>query len=221
MKKLSIFTAIALFVFLSTTFSTSAQIVNGSFEEGPEPGSFLQAYTGTGITGWTIDVENIDYIGSYWQASNGNRSIDLNGYYAASKISQLVPTVPGITYQVSFDMSGNPDGSPAVKTMTVTANDGYAQDYEYEVTAENSHDNMRWEATNYYFVATSTTTKLSFATTIPGAFGPALDNVSITNITAKICHRNNSPGVKTLTVGVSAIPAHLAHGDTLGPCAAQ
>lgn len=34
-----------------------------------------------------------------------------------------------------------------------------------------------------------------------------------------ICHRNNgSKEWKTLTVGLSAVPAHLAHGDTLGPC---
>lgn len=34
-----------------------------------------------------------------------------------------------------------------------------------------------------------------------------------------ICHRNNgSAGSQTLTVGASAVAAHLAHGDTLGAC---
>jgi len=38
-------------------------------------------------------------------------------------------------------------------------------------------------------------------------------------IVSQICHRNNgSSGQKTLNVGASAVPAHLAHGDTLGPC---
>jgi hypothetical protein len=35
-----------------------------------------------------------------------------------------------------------------------------------------------------------------------------------------ICHRppGNPDNAHTLTVGASAVPAHLAHGDTLGPC---
>ena len=35
----------------------------------------------------------------------------------------------------------------------------------------------------------------------------------------QICHRNfGRTGGKTLTVGESAVAAHLAHGDTAGPC---
>jgi len=38
-------------------------------------------------------------------------------------------------------------------------------------------------------------------------------------IVGQVCHRNNgSSGQKTLNVGAAAVPAHLAHGDTLGPC---
>lgn len=35
----------------------------------------------------------------------------------------------------------------------------------------------------------------------------------------QVCHRNmGKPGQKTLTVGASAISAHLDHGDVVGPC---
>ena len=35
----------------------------------------------------------------------------------------------------------------------------------------------------------------------------------------QICHRNmGAAGQKTLTVGANAVRAHLAHGDTAGPC---
>lgn len=34
----------------------------------------------------------------------------------------------------------------------------------------------------------------------------------------QVCHRNNGNGGKTLTVGASAVAAHLGHGDTQGPC---
>jgi hypothetical protein len=36
---------------------------------------------------------------------------------------------------------------------------------------------------------------------------------------SQVCHRNNGrSGSKTLTIGGSAVAAHLAHGDTQGPC---
>jgi len=33
-----------------------------------------------------------------------------------------------------------------------------------------------------------------------------------------ICHKPGTPAQKTLLVTQSAVPAHLGHGDTLGPC---
>ena len=62
----------------------AATLVNGSFEDGVDPGVFTTLGEGSGnITGWSIYgggvAGTIDYIGSYWNASDGNRSIDLNG----------------------------------------------------------------------------------------------------------------------------------------------
>jgi len=33
-----------------------------------------------------------------------------------------------------------------------------------------------------------------------------------------ICHKPGTPAEHTLTVAQPAVAAHLAHGDTLGPC---
>jgi len=39
---------------------------------------------------------------------------------------------------------------------------------------------------------------------------------------SQVCHRDNGRrGGKTLTIGASAVAAHLAHGDTEGPCSAS
>jgi len=36
---------------------------------------------------------------------------------------------------------------------------------------------------------------------------------------ALVCHKPNSKkGGHTLSISQSAVPAHLGHGDTLGPC---
>jgi hypothetical protein len=48
------------------------------------------------------------------------------------------------------------------------------------------------------------------------------DAVGSTDGKATICHipPGNPANKKTLEVGVSAVPAHMAHGDTMGPCSA-
>ena len=175
-----------LFV-LAMTPSAFAQITNGSFEESiytSTPGWYTINSNPTGITGWTLDSGSIDYIDQYWTASDGVWSIDLNGY-SQGKISQTITTVPGLTYQVTFDMSGNPDGGPDLKEMSVSANGGSTQLYQYDTSVtNNSRQDMKWQSNSYYFVATGTSTVLSFANGIPGFgfFGPALDNVAIASL---------------------------------------
>ena len=54
-------------------------ITNGSFENGPGVGHFVGLPSGsTAIPGWTVGGAGIDFVGSYWEASSGDRCIDLN-----------------------------------------------------------------------------------------------------------------------------------------------
>jgi choice-of-anchor C domain-containing protein len=211
-----------LMMFFVLAFSSSifAQS-NGSFEEGlNDPGDYWITLFGdntTAITNWTVSGHSVDYIGSYWQASDGERSIDLNGL-GTGAISQTVETIPGMTYQATFDMSGNPDAGAGVKLMSVSANGASSQTFQY-ITGTNTRDDMQWASHIYYFTATDSTTLLTFASQIEGWFGPVLDNVNV-EITTQVCHRNSGKkGSKTLTVGASAVSAHLDHGDSPGPCA--
>ncbi|MBI4578730.1 MAG: DUF642 domain-containing protein, partial [Planctomycetes bacterium] len=81
-------------------FNTS--FVNGSFENGPSPGVNLPLSGGsTAINGWVVTRAGIDYVGSYWSASHGTRSLDLEGATAAQGgIRQTIPTIPGKEYLV-------------------------------------------------------------------------------------------------------------------------
>jgi choice-of-anchor C domain-containing protein len=155
---------------------------NGSFETGAylDGGSGFEELSAgdTSITGWTVDAGSVDWIGLYWLAQDGSMSIDMNGADAGT-ISQTLATTIGNTYTVSFFLSGNPDGLPTVKTLDVSATGGATASFTYDVTG-NSLNNMNWTPQTYTFLATSSSTTLSFLSTTAGAFGPAIDNVVIT-----------------------------------------
>ena len=178
MRKLIAITALAL---MATT-SQAATIVNGSFESGSftAAGFDTLAAGNTSITGWTIGGAGVDWIGNYWQASNGNRSIDLSALSAGS-LSQSFSTVIGQRYNVKFDLAGNPDGGPALKQMVVTINDVDAATFDF-TTGATSRANMGWIGNQYNFTATSTSSTLKFTSLTQTPSGPALDNVSISAV---------------------------------------
>ncbi len=153
---------------------------NGSFETGTTPGVFVTIGTSaTDITDWNITSGSVDYIGSYWQAAEGTRSIDLSGSSDGS-ISQNISTVSGASYVVTFDMAGNPDGGPTTKTLTVSTG-GAPTSYSFDATGK-SLSAMGWAPQAYTFTATGTTTILTFTSTVGSPWGPAIDNVKVDSI---------------------------------------
>jgi len=180
---------------LAATPAAAASIVNGSFEAGaPIPaGGFTTESAGSGdITGWTVGGVSVDYIGTYWQAADGQRSIDLSGSIfdpqtntASGAVSQVLTTVTGKTYKVSFALAGNPDGpgGDSLKVLVTTASGAFPQVDTFLAGAGfNSHAAMGWVTKNFTFKATSGSTLLAFASDNDSFYGPALDNVSISAI---------------------------------------
>jgi choice-of-anchor C domain-containing protein len=157
-----------------------AAFTNGSFESGTNPGSYTELSAGSAaITGWSVGGNGVDYIGTYWQAQDGDRSIDLSRHDAGS-IWQAFDTIMGATYRVSFWMAGNPDGAPTVKSLMASAA-GDSATYFFDFTGH-THAAMGWESREFLFTATSTTTTLTFTSLTPTFFGPALDNVSVSQV---------------------------------------
>ncbi len=177
-RMLTIFSLIALCAVFSAALSPWTES-NGSFENGPNVGSgFMTIFAGqNNILDWTVGLHSVDYIGGYWQASEGVRSIDLNGHQAG-EISQTIETAIGLTYRVTFDLSGNPDGLPTEKIMSVSANGANVTQYSYSI-GQNTKTNMQWVPNEYHFVATNTNTVLAFTSHVGGFFGPAIDNVAV------------------------------------------
>lgn len=156
---------------------------NGSFETGVAPGVFTQLLAGnsTSIDDWTVVSGSIDYIGTYWVSSDGNRSLDLTGSNGQpGAVSQTLATVTGHTYVITFDLAGNPAGGPVVKTLEVDAGDTPTT-YTFDTTGR-TLTNMGWTEETFTFTATGVSTTLTFTSLDPGFYGPALDNVVATDV---------------------------------------
>jgi choice-of-anchor C domain-containing protein len=179
MKKIALMIACCLLL-VSGMAQATPLINNGSFEEGP--GTLTGFTTINGVTtgiinGWTTGG-SIDYIGGYWPAADGNHSLDMNGLYAIGSVQQDFATVKGQVYQVRFDMSGNPDGGPLTKRLLASVTSGSVSVtdlFDYFMTSDHG-----WKEKTFFFTAGGGSTTLLFSgTEVGGAFGPALDNVSV------------------------------------------
>lgn len=194
-------------LFLSMTGAAQANLItNGSFEDGAYSGGpFVTLYSNTAsatsITGWTVlapnmngtGVSSIDWIGSYWTASAGEKSLDLAGNYMHGLIMTTFETDPGRKYRVQFDMAGNPDKpyEKSLMTAAISGEAGAATSFSFSQTG-NTRDSMGWETKYFDFVAGDSDndkdnvnfTQLFFGDfTNPDnpieAWGAAIDNVSV------------------------------------------
>lgn len=179
----SILVAASLLSLGSSTVQASL-VVNGSFEDGVAPGLFINLLGGsTDIAGWIVTGTKIDYVGSIWEASDGSRSLDLDGStlpQGNGGVAQTFATTPGMAYTVTFDMAGNPANTPTIKPMRVSAA-GQSQDFTFDIT-DSSFDDMGWLAKSWTFTADSATTTLEFRSLTQSGqigWGAALDNVSV------------------------------------------
>ena len=174
---------VASIVLAGSALAAFSGATNGSFETGTgDPGSYTQLNAGsTVLTGWTIATGSIDWIGTYWPAAAGSKSLDMNGA-APGAIGQVLATTIGKTYVVTFALSAHPEGQVALYSLTVGATGAASQAYTFDRAAyANTRANMMWQSKQYSFKATSATTTLSFASGVAaGAYGPALDNVVVT-----------------------------------------
>lgn len=159
-------------------------VTNGSFELGSynTGSSFKTLAAGdTSITGWSITAGTVDWINSYWTASDPQKSMDMSGD-SQGTISTTFATVIGAKYDVSFDMAGNPDGGPTTKTLQALVG-AQSQNFEFN-TAGQDQANMGWMNNAFSFTASTALTTLSFhdlSINDSGGnfYGAALDNVIV------------------------------------------
>ena len=172
----SVANAVALLLAATPFAAADATIViNGSFEQGPASvGRFTTFGTNsTAITGWRVTSGSVDLIGSYWNHSDGARSLDMSGN-APGTIAQTLTTVAGQRYRLSFDVSSNPD-QPSLKTMNVFIGSAAP----LNIVSPPVNRPLSWVTHSHIFTADSASTQLRFQSTFGGPWGVALDNVAV------------------------------------------
>ena len=131
----------------------------------------------TTLTDWTVASGSIEILRhTYWQPSEGTQSVDTSGN-SSGKIQQTIATSPGTTYRLSFDLAGNPDGGPTIKTLLVGFGSS-SQTFTFDTTGV-SVSAMQWSTRSWDFTATSLNSILSFENVGATPFGAAIDNVSV------------------------------------------
>jgi len=89
-------------------------------------------------------------------------------------------TVPGTRYRVTFDLAGNPNQLPRVKTMRVSAA-GESDEFAFDSTGKTGA-RMGWMPRHWTFTANAASTTLEFRslTVSPQTgYGAAIDNVAV------------------------------------------
>ncbi len=167
---------------LASSAANAVIVVNGSFEDGADiaPGGFLTLTGGddSSITGWTVLNDGVDYIGTYWQASDGVRSLDLSSETAGGVMQMISGFETGKHYRITFDISANSGSLTRPRRLVASATGGEAVIYSY-LNPDNTNDNMQYETFTYDFFASGLMQQISFKSLDLTPYGPVLDNVSI------------------------------------------
>jgi choice-of-anchor C domain-containing protein len=154
-------------------------LVNGSFEDGTEDiGPFLSLDKGSeSIKGWQVTRGQIDWVGTYFTAADGKRTIDLLGSPGYGGVAQTFKTKKGTKYTVELKLAATPGGG--ARAIVLEAGDG-KKTFDAD-PKDSTPDNLNWQKVSWEFTATGDQTTLEIYTTEKGddARGPVIDDVSV------------------------------------------
>jgi choice-of-anchor C domain-containing protein len=164
-------------------------IINGSFEDSPDVDRYLSLEEGSDvIKGWVVTRGQIDLIGPmHWKPAAGNKSVDLNGSPGFGGIKQSFTTQKGQRYCVQFQMAATPatyGGDGKVKLLVRAT--GKKEAFSADAT-DNPSPEIRWTRKKWTFTAADDTTTLEIYSLDrdDGNCGPAIDDVSVTEVKDK------------------------------------
>ncbi len=163
-----------LLVCLTVGAQASVIVFNDGFNGYTATAAYQTLASGAHLGPWTVGGGGIDWIGGYWQPAEGNGSIDLSGANPGF-INKTLPTTAGKTYFLSFWLAGNPDNGAGPRSVLVTVGDLFET---FTFPGGQTSAAMGWVQETVSFVASGNDV-LQFMSMSPGAYGPALDGVTV------------------------------------------
>jgi choice-of-anchor C domain-containing protein len=158
----------------------SANLVqDGGFELPGISGDFTTYSTGM-MGAWDVTSGSVDLIRNYWQPAEGSQSLDAAGNINGTIQQTIGGIIIGQTYLLTFDMAGNPDGAPTVKTLQASLGT-QSQIFHFDTTGH-TKDAMGWTLETATFVADGSILSFQDLSGVPSPYGSALDNVSLTAV---------------------------------------
>ena len=181
---------ITLFLSVAAATSTPAAnlLLNGGFEQ-PLTSTFVDvtAPDATTIPDWNVTAGSVDVVNAAGNgfdvgpAFEGAQYLDLNGT-SAGTLSQVVPTLSGITYSLQFAYANNYN-PPTSLTADVTVTGVSSTLLSTSVTHGSSvAGNLNWTVFSQTFTADGSSATLTFASQNSGSGGVFLDAVSIMQV---------------------------------------
>lgn len=172
------------------TIEPSNLITNGGFEEPELASGQWYVYTGTQVPGWEVvsgaGVEIQNNAAGAPQEGEQHVELDSHGSGSQSAIEQVINTVPGEQYRLTFYHSPRPNNGPS---------DGSDNEIEFSVEVVSASGSLvnqtvgmtysgsgtDWDVYSYSFVALDeeTTIRFSDAGSQPDTLGGYIDAVSV------------------------------------------
>ncbi|MBO6516909.1 MAG: choice-of-anchor C family protein [Bacteroidia bacterium] len=171
---------ISLLSLITLVIPSNAQIIkNGGFESNTlsQNRGFTVIKKGRKtLKHWKVVKGEIDLVDNYWSAFSGGYSIDLNGY-SSGTITQNIRTVPGATYYVSFQLSGNPECGDSIRSLMVSAGN-HQSEYGINILGTSRHA-LQWRKQSFRFTAIDSFTTLTFSSLEENNCGAILDDIKV------------------------------------------
>lgn len=157
---------------------TDNLVKNGGFET--DPVTVVRYFSGNDLNGWVVDGTVEVRENTHGQAIEGLRFAELDGL-RNSGISQVLDTVAGTSYTLTFQYANRPGTPSATNGLSFDLGEGPVELEALPVQPGTQHG---WVEYAYTFTAKGPT-RLSFhATGISDAVGSSLDDVRVTPVAA-------------------------------------
>lgn len=159
-----------------------------------------------------------------WGNLSTHYAVDLNSS-STGYISQTINTVSGQIYTLKFNYAGNnytiSDNNVFDKTFNVKISNSnfIGSDYSFNIapymkyftsTIGPTYDDMGWKTDSITFIANSTSSKITFASTCPTctSYGPIIDNVCVETDTCRCSYVIPATPTPTPSTTITSTPTN-------------